>query len=61
MTCVFSETVALSAVVHIISNLPLLMRLTFLLVIFDFVHCVTRTKQKTEIPGAKPGSTSSPY
>ena len=55
MSGVFSKTVALSVLVHIISNLPLLMGLSFLLVFFDFVHCVTRTKQENQFLGQSPG------
>ena len=59
MNVVISVTVAFSAVVHKISNLPLLMGQPMHMVFFDLIHCVTRKKQKTIIPGAKPGSTSS--
>ena len=59
MTEVISVTVAFSAVVYKISNLPLLIGQPMHLVFFDFIHCVTIKKQNTIILRAKAGSTSS--
>ena len=56
MNAVISVTVAFSAVVHKISNLPLLMGQPMHLVFFYFIHCVTRKKQKkTLFQGQSPG------
>ena len=51
MTAVISVTVAFSAVVHKISNLHLLIGQPMDLVFFYFIHCVIRTKQKTNSRG----------
>ena len=59
MKGVISVMVTFSTVVHKISNLPLLTGQRLHLVFFYSIHYFMRTKQKTIIPGAKPGSASS--